>query len=164
VDPVVRATDAADYIKNLPPQSKEAVIEMVTENGLALQHAAEELKGDKEVVMEAVKQNGKMLHFALGNLKGDISIVFEAMNQNGPASVSAAEVLKKHERFLRQLINSLLYACCLSSKSFLIDEKIKIRQMITAKVKNRCIYAGKAIKCKTTNNKLTKTAEYILEI
>jgi hypothetical protein len=41
--------------------SARAAIEAVSQNGLALQHAPPEVRGDKEVVLAAVRQSGGAL-------------------------------------------------------------------------------------------------------
>eukprot|EP00972_Heterocapsa_arctica_P098816 14580272-Heterocapsa_arctica.AAC.1 len=46
-------------------------LEDVKQDGMRLQFASEELKGDREVVLEAVKQNGSALCCACEELKGD---------------------------------------------------------------------------------------------
>ena len=53
------------------------------QDGEALEHASEDLKGDRELVMQAIAQNGHALVFASDRLKGDREIVMQALAQNG---------------------------------------------------------------------------------
>ena len=48
---------------------REIVVKAVSSNGLALEHASEELRGDYEIVMEAVSQNGHALQYASEGLR-----------------------------------------------------------------------------------------------
>ena len=50
-------------------------------DGLVLQHASEEVRGDREVVTEAVRKAGGALKFASEEMKGDRSVVAEAVRQ-----------------------------------------------------------------------------------
>jgi hypothetical protein len=45
--------------------TKEQVLKAVKQDGLYLQYASEELRGDKEVVLAAVKQNGRVLEYGV---------------------------------------------------------------------------------------------------
>ena len=56
------------YIRS--PEYAEA-LRAVEDDGMALEYASEELKGDREVVMAAVKQTGWALQYASKELKGD---------------------------------------------------------------------------------------------
>eukprot|EP00971_Amphidinium_carterae_P244187 4848510-Amphidinium_carterae.1 len=70
------------------------VLRAVEQNGRALLHAAEELKGDREIVLKAVEQNGWALQFAAEELKGDRAIVLAAVEQNALTLQLAAEELQ----------------------------------------------------------------------
>eukprot|EP00971_Amphidinium_carterae_P236908 4702163-Amphidinium_carterae.1 len=50
------------------------VLAAVEEGGLALQYAAEELKGDRAIVQTAVEQDGFALQYAAEELQGDRAI------------------------------------------------------------------------------------------
>lgn len=56
-------------------KDKEIVIEVVKQDGRALEYASEELKSDKEIVIEAVKQNGEALIYASDRLKNDAELI-----------------------------------------------------------------------------------------
>ena len=66
----------------------------VAQEGWALQHAAEQLRGDHEVVMTAVAQNGHALQSATEELRGNREVVMTAAGQNGYAVQHAADELR----------------------------------------------------------------------
>ena len=47
--------------------NKEEVLEAVREDGYALEHASEELRGNKEVVLTAVESSGVALRLLVRN-------------------------------------------------------------------------------------------------
>jgi hypothetical protein len=47
----------------------------VQQDGLALEYASAELRGDREIVLAAVQQDGWALYFASTELRGDREIV-----------------------------------------------------------------------------------------
>eukprot|EP01044_Picomonas_judraskeda_P036358 COSAG03_NODE_16004_length_414_cov_1.063492_1_plen_74_part_01 len=61
---------------------KQRLIDRMAQYGMALQHAAADLKGDREIVLAAVAQNGGALQHAAADLKGDREIVLAAVAQN----------------------------------------------------------------------------------
>ena len=85
---------------------RDVVLAAVTQNGLTLYHAREELKdiylgshfmlasGDKEVVLAAVKQNGLALEYASKELQNDRDVVLAAVRQDGRALEYASDELK----------------------------------------------------------------------
>ena len=50
----------------------------VKQNGLALDHVPNDIRGDKEIVLEAVRENGEAFEFASLQLRGDCDVVLEA--------------------------------------------------------------------------------------
>ena len=66
----------------------------VQKSGIALKHAAEELKRDKEVVLAAVQKCGTALEFACDELKRDRGVVLAALRQNGFALKHASDNFK----------------------------------------------------------------------
>ena len=66
---------------NKRKEAREIVLETVKQNGMALEYASANLKGDRDVVIEAVKQDGWALKFASADLKADREIVLEAVKQ-----------------------------------------------------------------------------------
>ena len=81
-------------MENIDWNNKNVVLEVVKQNGLALQFASEKLQDDKNVVLEAVKQNGWALAYASENLRDDKDIVLEAVKQNEWALQFASEELR----------------------------------------------------------------------
>uniref|UniRef100_A0A7S3Q6A0 DUF4116 domain-containing protein n=1 Tax=Chaetoceros debilis TaxID=122233 RepID=A0A7S3Q6A0_9STRA len=80
----------------------------VTQDGYALQCAAEELKGDREVVLAAVThngQNGRALKYAAEELKGDREFMLAAVTQDVRALEYAAEELKGDREFVLAAMN-----------------------------------------------------------
>ena len=67
----------------------------VNQNGLALEFASDEMKGNKDVVMAAVGQFGLALQYASVKLKKDGEVVMAAVNNNGLALQYASVKLKK---------------------------------------------------------------------
>lgn len=55
--------------------SRENVLAVVGQCGVALQHASAKLKNDKQVVLMAVRQNARAFEFASEELKNDIDIM-----------------------------------------------------------------------------------------
>ena len=66
----------------------------VARDGLALQHAADELRADRAVVSVAVAQDGSALEYAADALRADRALVIGAVTQKGWALVYAAEALR----------------------------------------------------------------------
>ena len=57
----------------------------VHQNGVSLEYASQELRGDREVVLAAVHQNGVALEYASEELRTDREVVLAAVRQNGLA-------------------------------------------------------------------------------
>eukprot|EP00971_Amphidinium_carterae_P110818 2195207-Amphidinium_carterae.1 len=72
---------------------REIVLEAVEKNGLALEFAAEELRGDRAVVLKAVEHDGRALLYAAEELQRDRAIVLAAVEQDWRALEFAAEEL-----------------------------------------------------------------------
>jgi len=96
---------------SLYPRSREVMLAVVRQNGLALQYGTETLRADQVVVMAAVYQNGLALqyaaetgwverndgsawHYMTETLKADPGVVLAAVRQNGCAFQYADERLK----------------------------------------------------------------------
>ncbi len=54
----------------------------VNKNGVYLQFASAELKGDREVVLAAVKKNGYNLRIASTKLQGDREFILDLIKSN----------------------------------------------------------------------------------
>mmetsp|Transcript_19139 Transcript_19139/g.57474 ORF Transcript_19139/g.57474 Transcript_19139/m.57474 type:complete len:242 (+) Transcript_19139:120-845(+) len=66
-------------------RDKRVMMDMVKQDGLALQDASDELRGDKEVVLEAVQHNGLALEHASEQLKKDQDVILKAVMNTGMA-------------------------------------------------------------------------------
>ena len=66
--------DLECFIKTFS-KNREYILVAVNNNGLALQYASQELKGDRGVVMAAVSQNSQALKYASKELKDDPELV-----------------------------------------------------------------------------------------
>ena len=60
-----------------------SVLAAVKENGLNLEHASDDLKGEKEVVLAAVTQNGLALEYASDDLKDEKDVIKTAAIKAG---------------------------------------------------------------------------------
>jgi len=74
----------------------EVVMEAVKNNGLALEHAHENLKTMKTVVMEAVKNNGLALEHASSTMQDNPEVVRAAVQNNGLALRYASLKVQDH--------------------------------------------------------------------
>ena len=86
-------------LKNFPAQKNNPTIVKlaVAQNGQALKHASNELKGDRTIVLAAVSQRGqawRALSYASPEMKRDREVVTAAVQQNGSALQFADPVLK----------------------------------------------------------------------
>ena len=70
------------------------MLKRVAQNGLALRHATEELRGDREVVMTAVAEDWQALEYATEELRGDREVVMTAVTSNGWGLLYATEELR----------------------------------------------------------------------
>jgi hypothetical protein len=77
------------FIKDNPESYFEIVSDTVKRNGLKLEHASNDLKGDPEIVLAAIKQNGLALAYASEELRNDPEIVKLAYHKN-PESLQFA--------------------------------------------------------------------------
>ena len=80
------------------------VMQVLSKDGLALEHATEELKGDREIVVEAVSQDGNALQFATEELKGDRETVMRAVCQDGFALRYAPQELKADKEMMQHAL------------------------------------------------------------
>ena len=87
------------YFLNM--NNRNFMLNVVKQEGMALEHASDDLKGDKDLVREAVQQNWSALQHASADLKGDKDIVMEAVKQNGNALEHASADLQGDEELKR---------------------------------------------------------------
>ena len=66
----------------------------VSQNGLALEYATDEMKNDKDVVLAAVQNYGRALEYASDELKNDKDVVMAAVRNDGAALGFASEEMK----------------------------------------------------------------------
>jgi serine/threonine protein kinase len=94
---------ALEYFSKELQMDKEIVLEAVKQNGLALKYASKELQNDKETVLEAVKQNGLALKFVSKELQNDREIVLTAVKQKGYLEFASEELQNDKEIVLESL-------------------------------------------------------------
>jgi hypothetical protein len=94
---------------------KNKILQIVTENGLALENVPLKFKNDNDVVLAAVSQNGLALKFASYNQRKNKEIIKAAVDENGRAFKYADETLKRNKDFVIEVVSSkgsaLEYAC-----------------------------------------------------
>ena len=73
---------------------KEQVIKAVTEDGLLLENASDELRADSEIVLAAVQEDGRALKYASDEFKANREVVMAAVQRNGWALEYANDELK----------------------------------------------------------------------
>ena len=83
---------------------REIVMTAVSSSGFALRHAAEKLKADREIVTKAVSKSGCALQFATEELRGDHEIVMQAVSVDGDALEYATKNLREDEEMLQQAL------------------------------------------------------------
>ena len=65
------------------------VMVAVKQNGKALHHVSNDIRGDKEIVLEAVRENGEAFELASLKIRGDYDVVLEAAEHNSASLKSA---------------------------------------------------------------------------
>ena len=93
--------DALEHATEELKGDREIVMKAVSNHAWALQFATEELKRDREIVMTAVSRNGTTLQLATEELKGDRKIVMAAVSETGWVLTFATKDLKEDEEMLR---------------------------------------------------------------
>uniref|UniRef100_A0A6C0H918 DUF4116 domain-containing protein n=1 Tax=viral metagenome TaxID=1070528 RepID=A0A6C0H918_9ZZZZ len=96
------------YLKYIPilNDNVELVDIAVSQNGLALEYASENLKNNKEIVKKAVTLDGLALEYASEKLKNDEEIVKKAVTQNGLALEYASEKLKNEKKIVTEAVTN----------------------------------------------------------
>lgn len=122
---------------NIDWTDKNSVLEMVKENGFALQHASDDLRDDAEVVLAALASGGS-LYFVSDRLKSDPSVALHAISCKAWNLREAPRKLTADRWFLIEAARvngrSIRYA----AKEFLEDHQIlltALRQIVTSEVK-----------------------------
>ena len=107
----------------------EIWLERVSQNGNALEHATDELKGDTEIVMAAVSQNGRALEYATDELKGDRKIVMAAVSKNGHALQYAKDELKGDREIVMMAVSSVGSALRYSPEELKDDKEMMLHAL-----------------------------------
>ena len=120
-----KAIELAKKMKNMSgyERNKEVVLEVVREDGLALQYASKDLRGDKEVVLEAVRQNGRALQYASEDLRGDKEVVLEAVREDGYALQYASEELRGNKETVLEAVKQDIHLLQWASNKLLGDKQ-----------------------------------------
>lgn len=80
-------------------ENRDAVLNMVKQDGNNLARASKKLKNNKDVVLAAVTQNGSALRHASYRLRGNAEIVRAAVEQNPDALQFASQTLQENVSF-----------------------------------------------------------------
>eukprot|EP00405_Crypthecodinium_cohnii_P048186 CAMPEP_0206577434 /NCGR_PEP_ID=MMETSP0325_2-20121206/31358_1 /ASSEMBLY_ACC=CAM_ASM_000347 /TAXON_ID=2866 /ORGANISM="Crypthecodinium cohnii, Strain Seligo" /LENGTH=331 /DNA_ID=CAMNT_0054082867 /DNA_START=350 /DNA_END=1342 /DNA_ORIENTATION=- len=105
---------------------KEVVLEAVKMSGLSLHYASEDLRADKEVVLEAVTHFGRALCFASANLRADIDIVKKAVEVHGAALQFANEELQTDKEIVLKAVSQDGYALKYASDALRGDSEVAL--------------------------------------
>ena len=90
---------------DLPLQyDKDAVMNLVVEDGLNLRHACATIRNDRETVMAAVLQDGLALQYASAEMRADRYVALAAASQDGAALQFASAPLRA-DPVLQRLAN-----------------------------------------------------------
>ena len=88
-----------EYASNELKGDIDIVSTAISQNGMALKHASDELQNNKDIVLNAVKQSGMVLEYA-PLLQNDKDIVLQAVKQNGFAIQFASDDLKENKEIV----------------------------------------------------------------
>ena len=99
----------------------------VTQKGLALQHATEELRGDREIVMAALSQDGWALEYATEVLRGNREIVMKAVTQKGLALQYATEALRGDREIVMAAVSQNGWALKYATEALRGDREIVMK-------------------------------------
>ena len=125
----------------------EGALELVTENGLNLEHLNPVLQRDKRIALAAVRQNGLALQFVHPDLKNDREVVMTAL-RNGDADIiiqfAGEEFLANRERVLEAIRNNEMAICygqeaLVEDRAFIIDalrENPMVLQLLSEPLRN----------------------------
>ena len=81
--------------------SREYVLNAVTNQGSLLDYASDELKNDKQIVLAAINNNPEALEFASDKLKEDKEVVYNSVSKVGWTYCYAKDNLLKDKDLLR---------------------------------------------------------------
>ncbi len=80
---------------------REIVEIAVSQNGLALEYASDELRADREIVIKAISQDGSALYYASRKYRNDREIVGIAVSQHGEALAYASIDLRNDKEIVK---------------------------------------------------------------
>jgi|LWDU01.1.fsa_nt_gi hypothetical protein len=84
---------------------RKAVLEVVSQNGLMLEHVDNSLKDDPEVVLVAVNNNSDAFKYADDSVKANSEVVLAAVNQDGSVLEFVADSLKADPEVVLAAVN-----------------------------------------------------------
>lgn len=108
---------------------KKFMSQAVICNGLALQYASEELRGDIDVVQLAVNENGEALQYASLDLKENPIIVRHATDQTMAALAYASPKLQSDRNFILERINQDGQALYYADKRLRSDGELIVKSI-----------------------------------
>ena len=85
---------------------REFILEVVRQQGTALEYASAELKADREVVLAAVSDNGLALKYA-GEFQNDREVVLAAVRMNGGVLEHVSAEFKNDREVVRAAVSQL---------------------------------------------------------
>ena len=103
---------------------REAVVAMVSQNGLALRYAPDHLRANKAVVLAAVSQIGWALLSASQALRADKEVVLAAVRKNGLALGYASEALKADKEVVLAAVRQTGEALGYASEALKADKEV----------------------------------------
>ena len=97
--------DALQHATDELKGEREIVMKAISQEGHALAHATDELKGDREIVMKAVAEDGWSLQYATEKLRGDADLIEAALANRQGSAMAALRVALLSGRFCTQVFN-----------------------------------------------------------
>ncbi|EFC38697.1 predicted protein [Naegleria gruberi] len=79
---------------------KELVLEMVSRDGISIEHIPRNLQADRDIILTAVKNDGRALMFAHPPHNSDFEIVTEAVKSNARGFFYVDNELKSSKKFI----------------------------------------------------------------
>ena len=120
---------ASDELQN----DRAFILAAVRENGYALRSVSATVSNDRAVVLAAVSQNGRALEYASDEFKNDREVVLAAVSQNGWALWHASEALREDINFLLAAVDENRDCIGLIEASLLppLSQRLSAKRMLT---------------------------------
>ena len=118
---------ALEYADEYYRDDKEVVMAAVLDCGLALEYASETLRADKEVVMAAIQSNQPdecSLKYASETLRADKELVMVAVSHDGFALEYASETLRADKEGVIAAVSREGYAIRYASETLRADKEV----------------------------------------